>query len=311
MSAASSLAFLPPVEPDTALRVEIVSADDYRRHDAAWAALAARAAEPNAMLDPEMLAAAAAGASAQDVPVLLVWSSDRLAGVWAFARTHAPSGLPVNVLAIPFHESFSNATPVIDRDMVEPVFNAMFDAIANEPSLPKLVYCHGVDTSGPVMAGLRAVLEARGTAPVILGEARRPMMKRGEDMEIYSARAMSGSRRSKLRQLRRKLASRGSVETLVHKDTASITTALERFMALEAAGWKGKFGSPLLLKPELATFSRSAVLGMAARGRVEIWEMTLNGATVSSLIVLRSGWRVFTWKAVSYTHLTLPTKRIV
>jgi CelD/BcsL family acetyltransferase involved in cellulose biosynthesis len=278
-----------------AVIVEVADACRFKTMRAAWDDLAARACEPNPFMDPDVIAAAAAGDDANRAPVLLAWRGDRLVGVWAFSAASPESGLPITVLATPVGGMLPNGTPVIDRDHVELVLAAMLDAIVRTRGLPKLI---SVDllNEGPVMAALQRVLAGRGCPPVILWRGVRPMLDGKSDPEAYFAHTMSGGRRRKLRQLRRRLSSRGELRLNVYRDRNSAGEAIERFIKLEASGWKAKSGASEFERLRYRDFVRTAVVTLADHGGVEIWELSLASVAISMALILRHLSGAYDWK---------------
>ena len=295
------LAEAPPLQPQldeapapARLRVHIVDAALFLGLREAWTDLTRRAAEPNPFLDPAIVAAAAEGAGATQGPVLLVWQRERLVGVWAFRRSRPRSGLRLDTLSTPIHPTAPDATPVIDAELIEPVLAAMLTAIEAAPALPKLIALSAFNDGGPVMDAFRRVLAARRAPVLALAHAARPRLDCAVDAKTYWAEAMSGSRRRKLGQLRRRLAGRGALELQVHRGAGAVADALDRFMPLEASGWKGSIGHALA-RTALA-FTQAAVPALAAEGGAEIWELSLDRAAVSMAIILRQGAGAFDWK---------------
>ena len=66
----------------------------------------------------------------------------------------------------------------------------------------------------------------------------------------------------------------------------TVSESLERFMQLEAKGWKAISGNPLL-GTDGAVFARGIIPPLTAQGLAEIWELSLTGQAVSMAIVLR------------------------
>jgi CelD/BcsL family acetyltransferase involved in cellulose biosynthesis len=274
--------------------VEIADAARFAELRQAWTDLTARAAEPNPFLDPGFVAAAAGEPDARRTPIVLAWQGQRLVGVWAFVQGRPRSGLPIGILSAPIHPTAADSTPVIDRDLVEPVLAAMVEAIEASPVLPKLVSLRFLNAGGPVMDALGRVMAARRSPSVVLAEAVRPRLTCSLDPKTYFAQAMSGSRRRKLGQLRRRLAGRGALELSVHRGAGPVAAALDRFLALEAAGWKGTIGHSLL-RTALG-FTRTAVPALALHDGAEIWELSLDRQEVSMAIILRQSGGAFDWK---------------
>ena len=277
-----------------AVTIEVADAARFTGLRQAWTDLTARAAEPNPFLDPAFVAAAAGAADASRTPIVLAWQGQRLAGVWVLAQGRPRSGLPLGILSAPTHETAADSTPVIDRELTEPVLAAMVAAIEASPVLPKLVSLRFFNAGGPVMDALTRVLAARRSPSVVLAQAVRPWLTCNLDAKAYFAQAMSGSRRRKLGQLRRRLAGRGTLELSVHRGSEAVAGALDRCRALEAAGWKGTIGHSL--QRTALGFTQAAVPALAKHDCAEIWELSLDRQAVSMAIILRQGGGAFDWK---------------
>jgi CelD/BcsL family acetyltransferase involved in cellulose biosynthesis len=176
----------------------------------------------------------------------------------------------------------------------------MLDAIAAS-RLPKIIALPLAQPDGPVMAALKEALSRRAAPICILERSRRPLLvagasAQGGDGKAYLERALSASSRKKLRQHRRRLAEHGTLTHTTHRDPAPVAAALEEFLILEAAGWKGRRGTAMLCDPAAAAFARAAINGLAMQGDAGIEALRLDGRPVSMQIILRSGRAAFTWK---------------
>jgi CelD/BcsL family acetyltransferase involved in cellulose biosynthesis len=107
---------------------------------------------------------------------------------------------------------------------------------------------------------------------------------------------VSASTRKKLRQHRRKLAEKGALTSVVVSEPDAVRWALDEFLSMELAGWKGRQGTALLNSNADAAFMRSAVGALADAGGASIHSLYLDTRPVSMQIVVRSGAAAFTWK---------------
>ena len=253
-------------------------------------------------MDPAMLQAVAGAFSQVPYKVLLAWKPPihgerQLAGVWAFSveRPHL-SAMPGQVLNSPPGPHRYLAAPVIDHACMDETLHAMLDALAAASELPKIVALDAMPTDNLTMTALNRVLAARGSTPLILEEFRRPRLMSGLDGKAYLEKAVSGSSRKKLRQHRRRLGEKGVLTNAVIAEPSAARNALEDFMRMEAAGWKGKQGTALLYRRETAEFIRNAVSAMAELGNAWFYALYLDGHPVSMQLVMRAGSTVFTWK---------------
>jgi CelD/BcsL family acetyltransferase involved in cellulose biosynthesis len=285
-----------------AIAVEIADTVRLARLRPEWTDLLSRADVPNVLMDPAMVAAAAEVFPEARSQALLAWKARadgtrQLAGVWAFSvgRPHQ-SAVPVRVLTIPPGPHRYLATPVIDRACLDQTLDAMLDALAADPDLPKIATLDAMSADSPTMEALERVLAARGSAPCVLEQFRRPKLSSGLDGKSYLEKALSSSSRKKLRQHRRRLAEKGELTTALATEPQAVRAALEDFMAMEAAGWKGRQGTALLCDAGNAAFMRKAIVGMAELGCASIHALCFDGRPISMQVVVRAGAAAFTWK---------------
>jgi CelD/BcsL family acetyltransferase involved in cellulose biosynthesis len=267
----------------------------------AWTDLLTRAAELNVFMDPAVVQAAAAAGFGDDIRTLLAWrvidGRERLVGAWAFAVGHpGKSPLPLPVLRAPPHSHGHLATPIIDRTDIDATLEAMLNAVAGDAQLPKIVALEAMAMDGPTMDALARVLATRDSRPCIFESFRRPMLASGLDGKAYLEKSLSSSSRKKLRQHRRRLAEKGALTSVVASEPDAVRDAMEEFLALEAAGWKGRQGTALLCKRRDAAFMRAAVIALAEDGNAAIHALYLDRQPASMQIIARCGPTAFTWK---------------
>lgn len=269
--------------------------------DGDWDALTQRADAANVFMHPALLGAATVLYPHRRICALLAWQTvpgnpARLVGLWAVARRQQWLLLPVPVLSAPATPNAYLATPVIDRDCLEAVCAAFLDHIAADAALPKIVALDAMSTDGATYAALARAVAARNGALHVFTRSQRPILASGLDGKAYLERAMSASSRKKLRQHRRRLGEKGALASTVASAPDEMRNAFEDFLALEAAGWKGRQGTALASDAADAAFGRAMIAALAARGEAAIHSLSLDGRPVSMQVVLRAGRTAFTWK---------------
>ena len=262
-----------------------------------WTDLARRADVANIFMHPALLAEADVAYPEREIGALAAYANGRLAGLWGFAHMRAhQSPLPLTVLAAPPAPNSYLSTPVIDRDLLDPVCEAFLTFIANAADLPNIVALDAMGTDTATFAALERVLAARGGAMHVFSRAQRPKLASSLDAKAYFEQAMSASSRKKLRQHRRRLGEKGALASLVVTAPDAVMRAFEDFLALEASGWKGRQATALLSDAADAQFTRAMIATLAAQGDAEIHSLTLDGRPVSMQVLLRAGRTAFTWK---------------
>ncbi len=278
--------------------VERAGAERLASIEPAWRDLVGRALEPNVFMDPRLLAAAIASVPKRKFAILLAWDSNRadarLLGLWGGVIARAL--LPLCVLRIPAGPHGYLATPILDSGMAEAVLHAMLDAIAAASDLPNILSATPMRADGATMPILHRVMRARQAGLHVFARWRRPLLQSDMGGNAYLAATKSSSSRKKLRQHRRRLAERGALTLHAYLSPADVSAALERFLILEAAGWKGRHGTALNSSAADVAFARRMITTLSARGDVRIYALHLDNSPVSMQIMLRCGDAAFAWK---------------
>lgn len=286
-----------------AITIDVASGGRLAALQADWQDLSARADAANIFMQPELVRLAGESYPARRCCAVLAWQETgaggqpRLVGVWAFAIGRAPQSIiKATMLTAPPMPHGYLSTPVIDRDRLDSVLEAMLAHIAADESLPKIVALDAMGVDTATMQALSRVLAARGGAPCIFSQTPRPKLQSDLDGKAYLEKALSSSSRKKLRQHRRRLAGKGALEFRVLTEVEETRRAFEEFLTLEASGWKGRQGTALLSREADAHFARAMIAALAAQSDVSIHMLTLDTRPVSMQIILRAGPAAFTWK---------------
>src|SRR5690606_13483077 len=88
----------------------------------------------------------------------------------------------------------------------------------------------------------------------------------------------------------------GNLEHLIARGPEQIRHAIEAFLTLEAAGWKGRKRTAMAVDRYRAAFAREAVHRLAEQDLCRIHSLTLDGNTIASLIVFIEQGCAYTWK---------------
>jgi CelD/BcsL family acetyltransferase involved in cellulose biosynthesis len=289
-----------PARVAAEVTIEVAAGARLAEIQSEWRDLMVRADVPNVFMHPTLIALGACYPGTR-CRALLAWQERggrrQLVGLWGFIVGRARrSVIPISVLTAPVFAHAYLAAPAVDRNHTDATLQAMLDCIADDPNLPKIVALDAMREDGATMQALVRALAARGSEPSVLRRFMRPMLESKLDGKQYMEKALSAASRKKLRQHRRRLAEQGALESKVVGEPEAVSRALEDFLRLEAAGWKGRQGTALLCNPADATFAREMMAALAPRGDAAVHALTLDGRPVSMQIVLRAGAAAFTWK---------------
>jgi len=263
--------------------------------------LCTRTVEPNIFFNPRFLAPAMPRLEDREVRLAVMRDGDehrsrlRLLVPYSVERPGVPLGVPIlRTWANPFGPL---GTPLVDRDDPEGVVDD-FLAILARPhlKLPKVLVLPDMMLDGPVAGILHRVAEARGLPMTITDVVQRPFLESTLNGEDYLKAALRQHHYREFRRLKRRLAEHGPVEHVVARGEDEIRQAVETFLTLEAAGWKGRRRTAMAVDRFQAAFAREAMHRLAERDLCRVHSLTLNGEPIASLIVFIEAGVAYTWK---------------
>lgn len=256
-----------------------------------WRDLVSRA-PGNVFVDPAGLKAVRELGFAEPF-VLLAWdrsaSPARLAGLMALRVRRTPGLLSRHLCSLPHDYAFISS-PVIDPAYAGDVMPAFFAEIARRPDLPKVIRLEYLDGGEPSYDAIGAALPGDTSQRLVLGARDRAFATREFGIK------RSGSTRKKLRQDWNRLSATGTVDVVNQRSAATAGEALEIFLAMEAASWKGAKGTAFLSSPRDTTFVRRFVTALAAAGNASIALLRVDGTPIAAQVLFYAGARAFTWK---------------
>lgn len=183
--------------------------------------------------------------------------------------------------------------------------HALAEALAAPPALLML---------GPMVEGSACweVLQAQGVRMVESGSVRWVKTASGSGDPIDG---VAGKFRRNLRRRWRILSSAGDPAFVVHRDTPRAMEALEDFLVLEQAGWKGRSeqGNAILDSPTRLARTRRIVRDLSDRNECEVHALMLQGTVIASHVCFCGSDSMYvfktaydeSWARVSPGHLLL------
>jgi CelD/BcsL family acetyltransferase involved in cellulose biosynthesis len=247
-----------------------------------WTALAERSAEPNPFYEPDFVMAAA---GPEPPELLAIDDADGPLLRLPTAPRRWRRGLPA--LAAWRTPYTYLGTPLVRRGAEAAAAEALLEA-AHDVGRRSLLILERSRADGPFGAALAAVHGGMDRRVELARE--RACLNRRPDAD-YLADMRPHHRRDHERQ-RRRLAERlgGELET---RDRAGDEAAVERFLDLEAAGWKG---ATAMKATGDADFFRQVCARFAAAGRLELLELGAGERVAAMKCNLRAGDGLFAFK---------------
>jgi CelD/BcsL family acetyltransferase involved in cellulose biosynthesis len=187
-------------------------------------------------------------------------------------------------------------TPLIDRDAGAAAISAWLEHLAAHPELPNLLLMTYLPVTGAVAQAFAAALARRGGASIPLAAHQRALMAPAGTGADYLDQAIGGKKRKELRRQKKRLAEAGDLISDTAREPAAMAAALGDFLALEAAGWKGRAGTAAGADADIRAFMEQAVTGLARDGKARIARLIAAGRPIAALVTLESGTTAWCWK---------------
>ena len=255
--------------------------------------LAERSLEPNPFFLPEFLQPAVEGLGKKSLRLAIFSDRDDL---HFFSPVVVQSGriFRGRRFASWAHPYAPLGTPLIDREMAPRVTDALIAHMRT--SRRTLFSIPHIPLKGPTAEALRAAAKRNGFWTVAERQMR-PILY--PDMAAGIAefdRMVSSKRRHELERQLRRLCEAGAVSYMWARTATEIEAAFNMFIALEAAGWKGRRGTALAKRRNVQDFALTAITRMAQSGHAEIDVLRVGEKPIAALIRLESGGLSIPWK---------------
>lgn len=256
-----------------------------------WTALAAAASEPNPFAEHWFVAASLATlGDAQDIRLLEVRRGARLIGVMPLVIETGYAHLPVRYVRHWQHDHHFLATPLVAAGEECAFWEAALAALDASEWAPNFLHLRYMAEGGPVHRAM-----PRGA---VVHRRLRAFLESDLSPDAYYAKAVRAKKRKELRRQRSRLAELGELAVRRLDDPAHLAAWCEDYLALEAAGWKGREGSALSSDPRATRFFRETLAAAWAAGRLQFLRLDLDGRAIAMLVNFLTPPGSFSFKTV-------------
>lgn len=251
-------------------------------HVPEWQALADRASEANVFYEPWCLLPALWHLGAgKDTCLVFLYQTDgagqRLAAVFPLERREKLHGLPLRHLVAWRHPHLFLAQPLVDTRVAVQAWRTLLHWARRDGAwfvdLPEMV------ASGACLVALQTAAGRR--CHVIESFERTILLRTEPSAEAYIARASSAGSRKDWRRLFRRLSETGQLETRVLQPGSDAQPWIEAFLAMEAAGWKGREGTALASNPHDAAYFHEIALAAHTRSALHMAGLFVDGRPIA------------------------------
>lgn len=263
--------------------------------------LCRRTVEPNIFFNPRFLAPAMPRLEDREVRLAVIRDGDefksrlRLLVPFSVEKPAIPLGVPIlRTWSSPFGPL---GTPLLDRDDPAGVLEDFFSILARPHlKLPKVFVLPDMRLDGPVASLFRSVAEARNLPLAVTGETERPFLESDLEGDSYLKNSLRPHHLREFRRLKRRLGELGELEHRVARTADEIRLGIEAFLALEAAGWKGRRRTAMAIDRFRAAFAREAIDLLGEQDLCRVHSLALNGKIIACVVVFVEAGVAYTWK---------------
>ncbi len=132
--------------------------------------------------------------------------------------------------------------------------------------------------------------DAIGAPVAFMNDRKRAALRCNGDFDAWFDETFARKRRKEFRRLKSRLAETGDLAFHLRKTGApGLDQWIERFTALEQAGWKGDAGTAIGKSEALSRFARKSLAELDAAGKLMCWSLELDGKPVAMMFGVREG----------------------
>ncbi|HEX5182568.1 MAG TPA: GNAT family N-acetyltransferase [Allosphingosinicella sp.] len=181
------------------------------------------------------------------------------------------------------HQSFLG-TPLVRRGEEAAFWTEVLKALDDAPWARGFFHMTGLVEDGPVHRGLVEAAASLGRPCPIILRSRRALLESNLSPKAYYEQAARKKKRKEIGRLSARLRELGAVSVSRPESAEDLARCRDEFLALEAAGWKGRAGSALASDPAKEAFFRAAIAGAQAAGRLEFVRLALDDRPIAILV---------------------------
>jgi len=262
-----------------------------------WQALADAASESNPFYHPALLGPALDHLDpGGQVRVIEARRGGRLIGLLPVVPLARHSRYPVRNVGNWAHDHCFYGAPLLRAGEEQEAWAALLAQLDDAAWAGQFLHLERLDIDGPAAAALHACCAAQRRPLKRIGLYERAMLRSDLSAGRYWETHVRSKKRKEIRRLLNRLGECGAVTHRRLGDPAEAARWGEDFLALEAAGWKGRTGSAIGNHPDTRRWF-TAMLDRAARaGMLDMLRIDMDGAPIAMLINFRHGRGAYSYK---------------
>lgn len=275
----------PSAATPARLAARVISVDEIseplRRE---WQSLAVQASEPNPFAEPWFALPSLRHLARGPIRLVEVRADARLLGLLLLGVEGRYGRSPIAHVQNWRHHHAFLGTPLVQAGAERAFWSTLLAALDSADWAPGFVHIRDLAEDGPVHRGLTEATAGGGRSCAIVHRECRAFLQSDLGATAYFEQTVRKKKRKELNRLRNRLAELGPIATRDFQDGDDLAIWCDAFLALEAAGWKGREGSALAADPSTEAFFRAAVAGAHAAGRLQFLRLDLGDRPLAMLV---------------------------
>ncbi len=227
--------------------------------------------------------------SGDGITAFAVWADENLVGLFPLRNVFGTAHGAQNIYQF-------NGAPLVHRDYANEVVLAWLVAI-RDGRLPGCWQIPDLQLNTSLHHLICQTALRCGLSLAVTNTYCRPQLIRLDGgFEAHLAQIFSKSRRKEIDRCLRRLREKGTLRFERAATPETVRSALEDFLALENAGWKGRAGTAFLAHGDHASFARAAFTSDATGRGTMIDTLLLDDRPIAMSVNISSGSILFTPK---------------
>lgn len=261
-----------------------------------WEELIQHALEENAYYGRQYAQALLEHVEKRPVHAVSVWHGPRLIALMPYVSAPLRWGGLARVNKTWRTPYTPMTVPLIDRREAIAAIAGLVDAMSDGTTGADAWLLLDMTLDGPVNRALSAEWHKRDMEHQVYGPFERAILTHGDTFDTHMKSQVSKKRRKDLVRNRKRLAELGTLHYERHTDGKGLECAVEDFLRIEAAGWKGAAGTALDCSTETRAFARQAFGTWNRQSVTRADLLRLNGQAIAVNLSLQTGRTAFTIK---------------
>jgi CelD/BcsL family acetyltransferase involved in cellulose biosynthesis len=260
----------------------------------AWRDLALRSAEPNPFCEADfVIPACRLLRGGKSVQLLVAEEGGRFHASLPVRPVKLIGIFPTPVISSWRHLYGFLGTPLVDTERGFEAVELLLRSLIGTGRRGRVIVLEQFGEDGPVAMELRQAARVLGLAVDVYSSGERSVLACAGAGPSDLPAPVRRERRAKARQWRRLRTDLGETTVV---DRACDPDAADRFLALEASGWKRKAGTALACQPRDAAFYREVCRRFQANGALRVYSLDVGERMLAMQTTFSSGRALFDWK---------------